>query len=315
MPAFDKLVIVTQKTALEELLERYNTRDQARFYLEHMGVPFDGYQAAHDTYVAAVAALKQALPKAARHQFVDRGYLPNFLFGPGDLVVTLGRDGLVVNTAKYLAEQPLLGLNPDPARIDGILLPFGVGQAERLLPAVLDGSFVSNNVTMAHAALNTRQSLYAVNDFFIGQRTHTSARYRIQHLDRDEDQSSSGIIVSTGAGSTGWFRSVLAGAAGVAEGFHTPARSLKEMRDQFRFPWDAGELRYCVREPFTSKTSGATIVFGRLARGEELIVTSQMPRNGIVFSDGVEADGLEFVSGSVLRIGVADRSLRLITRV
>ena len=112
MPAFDKIVVVTQKTALEELLERYNTRDQARFYLEHMGVPFEDYQSAHDAYVSALEELKLALPQGSRTQFIERGFLPSFLFGPRDLVVTLGRDGLVVNTAKYLTGQPLLWAEP-----------------------------------------------------------------------------------------------------------------------------------------------------------------------------------------------------------
>src|SRR4051812_14629017 len=188
MPAFDKIVVVTQKTALDELIERYNTRDQARFYLEHMGVPFDGYQATHDSYVAARERLKSALPRAVRHQFIDRGFVPTFLFGPRDLVVTLGRDGLVVNTAKYLTGQPLVGVNPDPARIDGVLLPFGVESATHALPAILEGDYTAGDVTMARAALNTGQSLLAVNDFFVGQRTHTSARYTIRHGDREESQ-------------------------------------------------------------------------------------------------------------------------------
>ena len=97
MYAPDKIVVVTQKTALEELLERYNTRDQARFYLEHNNVPFDGYQAAHDAYHAALARLKVSLPARSRHQFIDRGFQPTFLFGASDIVVALGRDGLVVN--------------------------------------------------------------------------------------------------------------------------------------------------------------------------------------------------------------------------
>jgi hypothetical protein len=185
----------------------------------------------------------------------------------------------------------------------------------RLLPAVLEGAYTAAAVTMGRAALNNGQALYAVNDFFIGQRTHTSARYTLRYRDQEEDQSSSGIIVSTGAGSTGWFRSVLAGAAGVTEGFASAGNQTNKLRTEFRFPWDAGQLCFSVREPFTSKTSGAEIVFGRLERGEDLVITSQMPRNGIVFSDGVEADGLEFISGGVLRVGVADKTLRLITAV
>src|SRR3954452_6152409 len=98
---YDKLVLVTLKTRLEELIERFNTREQARFYLEHMGISFAGYQEAHDAYKNSVAELKKALPGTVRHQFVERSFLPNFLFGQQDLIVTLGRDGLVVNAAKY----------------------------------------------------------------------------------------------------------------------------------------------------------------------------------------------------------------------
>src|SRR5947209_8438513 len=113
------IVVITQKTALEELVERFNTRAQAEFYLKHSGVSFEPYQAAHDAYVAALNGLRAALPTGVRHQFVERSFLPNFLFGDADLVAVLGRDGLVVNTAKYLAGQLLVGFNPDPQRIDG----------------------------------------------------------------------------------------------------------------------------------------------------------------------------------------------------
>ncbi|MDR2365373.1 MAG: hypothetical protein LBD68_05900, partial [Zoogloeaceae bacterium] len=55
-----------------------------------------------------------------------------------------------------------------------------------------------------------------VNDFFIGQRTHVSARYILKHAGTQEPQSSSGVIVSTGMGSTGWMKSVIAGAARIS---------------------------------------------------------------------------------------------------
>src|SRR3954469_15300491 len=108
MPAVDKIVVVTRKTALEELIERFNTRDQARFYIEHMGGRFDEYQEAHDVYKEAIERLKASMPRGARQQWIDRSFLPTFTFGESDLVVTLGPDGLVVNTAKYLDGQPLL---------------------------------------------------------------------------------------------------------------------------------------------------------------------------------------------------------------
>src|ERR1700722_11111359 len=115
---FEKIVVVTRKTRLQELIERFNTREQAKFYIEHMGLDFADYDAEHATYMAAQARLRHALDGLAKLQFVERGFLPNFIFTEHDLVVTLGQDGLVVNTAKYLHGQPIVAVNPDPGRYD-----------------------------------------------------------------------------------------------------------------------------------------------------------------------------------------------------
>jgi NAD kinase len=312
MPRFDKVVVITKRTAAEELAERFNTPAQARFYIEQSGAPFEPYEAAHRAYVQALDRLRQALPDQQRSQFVDRNMLPNFTFGPGDLVVTLGPDGLVVNVAKYLSGQTLLAVNPDPPRIDGILVPFPIEAAENAVARVLAGQFSVSAVSMARASLNDGQAIEAVNDLFIGQRTHVSARYRLAIAGKAEDQSSSGIIVTTGAGSTGWYRSILTGASRIAEAF-THETDIAAIRDSYRFGWDAKHLQFSVREPFVSHTSGAGIVFGRIPAGSFLQITSNMPQNGVIFSDGVEEDFLEFNSGSIARIGLSERTLQLVT--
>jgi NAD kinase len=313
MAAYDKLIMVTRKTALEELVERFNTRDQARFYIEHMGGDFASYQSAHDAYRAAVEVLREALPRGVRTQWIERAFLPTFTFGDSDVVVVLGQDGLVVNTAKYLEGQPVVALNPDPARIDGVLLPFDVRDAGRAIGLVLalDGRPCFSDVTMAQAELNDGQRLLAVNDLFVGARTHVSARYRLRHEGREEDQSSSGLIVSTGAGSTGWHRSILTGAAGVVQA-HADSPEVRAVKDRYSIPWDARRLVFSVREPFISKTSGAEIVHGTIVEDRPLEVVSRMPQNGVIFSDGVEEDRLDFNSGAVASIGLADRTLRLV---
>ena len=321
MPAHEKIVVITKKTALEELIERFNTREQARFYIEHMGASFDEYQEAHDDYHLAKDALKDALPRSVRAQWIEREFLPTFTFGDGDLIVALGPDGLVVNTAKYLSGQPLLAFNPDITRIDGVLLPFVMWQAMQVLPAAVRGHYQIAPVTMARATLNDGQTLHALNDLFIGQKTHVSARYQIGHGGKRENQSSSGIIVATGAGSTGWWRSILTGAAEItkAHGGALPEISVDQRTGRiaqiYRFDWSASELRFAVREPFVSKTSAATIVSGALQGDAHLEIVSQMPQNGVIFSDGVEEDFLEFNSGAIAQIGVADKKLRLITQV
>jgi NAD kinase len=311
MPSFDKIIVVTQKTALEELIEKYNTKEQAKFYLEHLGSNFQEYQHSHDQYHTSLERLLSAIPPGVRVQQIEKSFLPNFLFVKNDLVVIIGRDGLLVNAAKYLEDQPILGVNPDPKRIDGVLLPFNLTTFSNAIKLVLAGTYVTESITMALASLSNGQQLLAVNDLFIGQKTHTSAKYIIEFHGLKESQSSSGIIVSTGAGSTGWFRSLLKGAAGLAAMYDQSIQPHK-IADQYQFDRQSNTLVFTVREPFTSKTSGADILFGTISDEDELVITSQMPQNGIIFSDGVEADYLEFNSGAVATIRVADRKVRLI---
>ena len=334
MAGFEKVVVVTRKTALEELVERYNTRDQARFHIAQMarlrsgpeGVAvtaqaakrdapvagdFPEYEQAHETYQSALGSVREALPSRARVQVIERSFLPNFVFGENDLVVTLGQDGLVVNTAKYLNHQPLLALNPDPEHIDGVLIPFHARGALPVLRRVMEGHFACKQIRMAKAELNDGQSLYAVNDLFIGQRTHQSARYRLELEGRGEDQSSSGIIVSTGAGSTGWFRSVVTGAAEVVTAI-TSIPEVRAVRDAYRFDWESDFLRFTVREPFVSRTTGADLVAGTIMAHQRLEVISQMPQNGVIFSDGVEEDYLAFNSGTIASIRLAEKRVNLV---
>ncbi len=197
--AFEKAVIVTRKTALEELVTRFNSVPQAQFYLEHAGQDFLPIAASHERYQAALAGIRQTIPKGLKSQVIDRGFLPQFQFGEADLVITVGPDGLVVNTAKYLDTQPILPVNPDPDTIHGVLLPFTPSQFGAALERTLAREQPVQAVTLAQARLNDGQTLLGFNDLFIGTRSHVSARYEIAQGDRREDQASSGIIVSTGA--------------------------------------------------------------------------------------------------------------------
>ncbi len=302
-----KVVLVTRKSRLDELLVRYHSVAQARFYLEHLGADFADYQREHETYLKARESALSVIALFQRRQVIDRQFLPNFLFGPDDIVVALGQDGLVANTMKYLDGQPLVGVNPDPARYDGILLPFKTGDLATVLPAVAQDRRAAKSVTMAKATLSDRQELYAVNDLFVGAKSHTSARYEIAVGEASEIQSSSGIIISTGLGSTAWMKSVVIGALAIAGG------STQKRNNSYQpMPWDADRLIFAVREPFPSVSSQASIVFGAIEQGRDLRLRSLMPENGVIFSDGIEADFLQFNSGTEARIGIAERRGQLV---
>lgn len=225
-----------------------------------------------------------------------------------DAVVVLGQDGLVANTLKYLDGQKLLGVNPDRERWDGVLLPFDVEDLKLIMWDVFHAKRRISEVTMAQASLKDGQILYGVNDIFIGRRSHVSSRYQISHGKKSENQSSSGIIISTGLGSSGWLKSILAGASEIAGFFGNK----KGLPDTVQTSWDSEHLYFTVREPFPSKNTGADIVFGKITSSTPLTVISQMPENGIIFSDGMEQDCLEFTSGMEAVVSIADKKGQLI---
>ncbi|MBU9709183.1 sugar kinase [Paenibacillus sp. AK121] len=324
-----KIILVKRKTRLEELIVRYNTVQQARFFMERLGADFSDYVLEDENYRRAVATATSELSVLGRVQIVEREHVPNFIFGEQDTVVVLGQDGLVANTLKYLTEQPLIGVNPDPLRWDGVLLPFTVSDLHWVVPDVFVHRRPIKEVTLAKAQLNDGQSLYAVNDLFIGRKTHVSARYELRLEGQVEQQSSSGIIVSTGLGATGWLTSVLAGAAGivgsatrhpvsltpdhlVSGAAFSQEGTVEGMGQDHRATWSSPSLYFTVREPFPSRTTAAELVFGQVAVERPLRIASQMPENGVIFSDGVESDFLEFNAGIEATIGPAEKKGHLV---
>lgn len=301
---FDRLVLVTKLTRLEELLLRHHSRSRVAFFLEGRGESIDEFAAEHDRYVAARQALEGALSRAdlpiAR---CERTHVSHFDFRPKDLIVALGPDGLFVNVAKYLDGQPVLTVNPDPERIDGVLMRFSHENVVGALSKILKGELNVENITLAQATTNDGQTLLAVNEFLVGRRDQASALYRLEFHGRQERQSSSGLLVSTGTGSTGWMKSVMAGAVALTGG--SPKYAVP-------FPRDARELLMAVREPWQSAWTGVSLTHGRIPEGTALIVHSEMADGGAISSDGVLEDAIDFNAGTSVTLRVAARAARLI---
>lgn len=301
-----KIVLIHRETRLDGLIRRHNTREQTRFYITSRNDDFEEYEQEDRLLKASLEALVGVFKAFGRVQLLEREFLPNFLFGPEDIVVVAGQDGLVANTLKYLNGQPVLAINPAPSLFDGQLLPFQVADAEEVIAAVLRNDIRYKSISMAEAALNDGQRLLAVNDLYIGPRFPVSARYEIAYAGRKELQSSSGVLVSTGLGSTGWLRSVLTGASTISGG------SERQEILENGIAWDSDELVFSVREPFPSQVTGSDIVFGKIERKRVLTLTSRMADGGVLFSDGVIGDAIEFNSGMAVEVRLAKEVGRLI---
>jgi hypothetical protein len=271
---------------------------------------FDEIEQEDTTYEDAVRNLVQQLDFGMPVQNIDRSYVPSFDFSMCAAVVVVGQDGLVANTAKYVGDVPIVAVNPDPQRFDGILLPFQLDEARGAVSRVLQKQARVRPVTLAQVTLHDGQTMLAFNDLFIGVKSHASARYVLRVAGQEEAQSSSGLLVSTGAGSTGWMSSVINMARGVSQmlGGALPPEN------RVRLNWEDPRLIWTVREPFVSRMSGASLVAGMIDHGQQIEVESLTASGGVIFSDGIESDFLDFNGGTIARIGIASQRAHLVVK-
>ncbi|CAO4143727.1 NAD(+)/NADH kinase [Methylorubrum aminovorans] len=296
-----RAVFVTRETDYELLIARHATRGQARFFLESRGQGLAAVEARHERFHAVLARARAAVPAEWRQALVRRADLDRFLFGPDDVVVAVGQDGLIANVAKYLGAQPVIGVNPAPDLYDGVLVRNPVERLSRLLPASVAGDVAVERRTMVEAVIDGTERLFALNEIFVGHRSHQSARYRIEvgqegmeAREEGEEHSSSGLIVASGTGATGW------------------ARSIREATglDLSLAPGERA-VGYWVREPFPSVATATRLRAGKIT-DTPLHVTSRMNEGGVVFADGIEQDFLGFGWGRQVRIAPAERALHLV---
>lgn len=290
-----RVVLVTRPTELAALLGHHGTRGQVEFFLSSRGQSFDEVARRDALQEEAIARAKRAVPSDWSFAHVWRDDLNRFLFFPNDIVVGLGQDGLVANLAKYLDGQPVLGISPDLASSEGVLARHGLDDLGGLLLRVAAADMDVSARSMVQAASSNGDNLLALNELFIGHRSHQSARYELNYNGKSEYQSSSGLIVSTGTGLTGWAKSIMA------------ATHL-----EFELAADDPLAVFFAREPWPSRTSGAELRAGVINDQHGMQVISRNNDGGVIFADGIEPDFLRFDWGTSVEVRVADQRFNLV---
>jgi hypothetical protein len=286
-----RVVVVHRRTELEELIARHGTRGQVSFFLTSRGQDLGEVEERHRATRVAMESVNRAVPLDWRRGTVERADLDRFLFAPDDLVVVVGQDGLVANVAKYLDGQSVIGINPEPSRNPGVLVQHAPAAAADLIR----GQGTIERRTMVEARTDDGQELLALNEIYLGHPSHQTARYRLTAPGAAaERQASSGLIVATGTGSTGWCRSTWLERHSALE---LPA------------PTDR-RLLWFVREAWPSPATGVRCTEGEL-QGDALEITVET--DGLVaFGDGMESDRLTLTWGQTVQISEAGRELSLV---
>lgn len=284
-----RLVLVHRRTQLAELLAEHSTLGAVEFFLASRGQRVQPLVGADEAQRRALELAAGAAPAHWRQAVVERAQLSRFLFEPDDLVVVVGQDGLVPNVSKYLTGQPVFGVSPGAP---GLLCRH---RAEDLAGVIAGRARTRvSSRGMVEARVDDGQRLVALNEVYLGDRGHQSARYVLEAGAAVEEQSSSGLVVGTGTGATGWLASLW-----------------NQSRPAFELPGaDSDGLAWFVREAWPSAGTGAGLVAGLLDAGEELRLRA---RGGlVVFGDGIERDSLRLEWGQEVRVARAEQRLQLL---
>lgn len=293
MPLNPRVVLVSRETEYAALLAKHGTRGQAEFFLSTRGQKITELEVRDALQSRALATAKEAVPADWSFVHVMREDLNRFLFGPEDIVVPIGQDGLVANLAKYLDGQLVIGVSPDLASSEGVLTRHGVDHLPKLLKAAAHRDVAVQARAMVKASAGEGLSLLALNELFIGHRSHQSARYIVQSAGAEEFQSSSGMIVATGTGLTGWAKSIMTAT-----------------HRAFQIAPEENRAAFFAREPWPSRTSGCEIAAGEV--GDGLTLLSRINEGGVIFADGIEQDFLPFDWGVAASIRMSEKRLELV---
>lgn len=200
-----------------------------------------------------------------------------------DLVVSLGGDGTFLQAAsracpgssrggrsfsrggRRSASPPILGVNTDPSRSEAVFCAATVRTFAALFRRALAGRLPGLQLYRLEISLNGRRLPHrALNDILVvHDNPATMSRYRLHLGGRAEPQKSSGLWVSTAAGSS----SAMLAAGGR------------------RLPWSARQFQYRPRELYRGRLSHPALTGGVLSARTRLRVTWLM-RTGSVFVDG-----------------------------
>src|SRR3989344_3908050 len=137
-----------------------------------------------------------------------RGILPN------SLVIAIGGDNYLQLVSHFIGNQSLIGINSDPENSDGTLTHFTAESFIDFVPKLESGKFNIEEWTRLQATINDKKiPTLATSEIYIGAYKSTDmSRYILElrkgsrgRVRESEEQKSSGLVVSTKAGETGWY--------------------------------------------------------------------------------------------------------------
>jgi len=291
----EKILVVTKMSKFEReklathlsdenLVARYNALGESGLRI----------LAAHLLHQEAIATCARELKPdqvVSLESLKDHGLSPRY-----EVIIALGGDDFFkLVTHHNKGSLPILGVNSDPLSSVGALLPVTISELPEALKRLESGDYRIEPWTRISLRINGVECGSAINDIVLGKRDfRLTSRHELEYRGQKVTQRSSGMLISTGVGSTGWYAS-----AGLYLGDHDRS-----------FPKTARYARFELREPSVTVTEvdGVRVtrlpqlVEGTLSEGASLRITSLNDDEGIASRDSL--DSVPFPRGSVAEISI-----------
>lgn len=282
----NNILLSTKKTALEYYKEQSDSFEN--------DLPPEELRNTRERHAAHYKSLNQIKDILKKHNIsFDKVYTPYAEyddFKDRDLIISVGGDGTVLNSAHYVIDKtPILTVRSE-RQSKGALCNVDTDNFETALERILKDEFFIEEWTRAEGKLS-QQRVLALNEIYAGllYAFKGAARYELSFKDKIETQMSSGIVISTGAGSTAWYKNI----------------------GHVNFPRTAGELRFCVRDYYVD--GNYKLKEGVIKEDETLKIKSKMNIDGCVCFDGNNEKLLfPFKAGETLEVRVAEKPLDVI---
>lgn len=266
----------------ETTLERYRAADDPALQalIDAGDVSVALLQRSHDRHHRSLQEVLEVLARSGvEYDAAPRDSIEDVQ--PYELVVPVGGDGNVLFVSRHLSDQKMLAINSDPGTSFGYFCAGGSAQFAGLLDKTLTDAWEPSRLMRFGVMLNGEpRGAPILNDILVCHANPAAVSSYILRVGeaQDEAQKSSGIWISTAAGSTAAIRS----AGG------------------YVMPLDSRRIQYLVREPCPPNVGAYRHIKGIRELSSRFEVISKMPE-GRVYLDGPHVS-IDFGVGDVVTI-------------
>ncbi len=289
----ENIIVVPKLSRLEYDMHRHGlTEEEAVVRYRKRGEDAERILGSHRRQKKALAVLEKFLNK---EQFVPRERLTKEIAGNAELIVAFGGDDNFKAVSHYADDTPVMGINSDPETSEGALTYFVAGGFESVAKNLREGKYKVEEWTRLEAEIDGNPATPATSEYFLGESKRTKmSKHILEFGGKKEKQGCSGLLVSTGAGSTGWYSSA----------------HRCRLGGSVTFPRTVDYAKFVATEPYMGRLYRYSMLEGVLKKGDELVVQSLNDNCGILESDSVDA--FEFNREARAAIRISDKPLRVV---